>query len=92
MDDSATAAAGDARREGSLSGVDQQAPPRIGGEKARLARWHHLSMVAMCLPMLVVVGALVATGAAGGGAVLFALVCVAMMAAMMMLMRDRGSR
>ena len=43
-------------------------------------------MMAMCLPMLVVVGLLVATGVAGGGAVLYALLCLGMMAAMMMLM------
>ncbi|WP_345207067.1 hypothetical protein [Fodinibacter luteus] len=40
----------------------------------------------MCVPMLVIVAVLVATGVAGAGAVVSALFCVAIMAAMMMLM------
>jgi hypothetical protein len=44
-------------------------------------------MMAMCLPMLVIVGALVSTGVAGAGAISYAVLCVAMMAAMMTLMR-----
>ena len=48
---------------------------------------HHLLMMAMCLPMLVIVGALVITGVAGAGAIGYAVLCTAMMAAMMMLMR-----
>ncbi|WP_034712510.1 hypothetical protein [Intrasporangium chromatireducens] len=47
---------------------------------------HRLMMLACCIPMLVLVIALVATGVAGSGAVLFALLCIGMMAAMMFLM------
>jgi hypothetical protein len=56
--------------------------PQEGG-----SRWgHHLMMLACCVPMLVVVGALVATGAAGTGAIVYALICTAMMAGMMFFM------
>jgi len=47
---------------------------------------HRLMMIAFCIPMLLIVGVLVATGAAGGGAIFFALLCVGMMAAMMFMM------
>ena len=47
---------------------------------------HRLLMLACCIPMLIVVIALVASGVAGAGAVIFALLCVAMMAAMMFMM------
>ena len=40
-------------------------------------------MVACCIPMLVVVAALVATGVAGTGAIIYAVVCLAMMWLMM---------
>jgi hypothetical protein len=40
-------------------------------------------MIACCIPMLVVVAALVATGTVGIGFVLAAAMCVAMMALMM---------
>ncbi len=43
---------------------------------------HGLMMLACCVPMLVIAGALVATGVAGASAILFALICTAMMAAM----------
>lgn len=50
-------------------------------------RWgHHLMMLACCIPMLLIVGALVVTGVAGTGAIVYALVCTAMMAAMMLFM------
>jgi hypothetical protein len=47
---------------------------------------HRLMMLICCLPMLLIVGILVATGAAGSGAILYALLCTAMMAAMMFAM------
>jgi hypothetical protein len=40
-------------------------------------------MLVCCLPMLLIVVALVATGVAGPGAILYALLCTAMMATMM---------
>ncbi|EAP98722.1 hypothetical protein JNB_01100 [Janibacter sp. HTCC2649] len=43
-------------------------------------------MLLCCVPMLLIVFALVATGAAGTGAIAYALLCTAMMAAMMFLM------
>ena len=46
----------------------------------RRARWrHHLVMFACCVPMLLVVGALVAAGTLSLGAAVFALLCVVLM-------------
>ena len=51
------------------------------------SRWgHHLMMLVCCIPMLVVAGALVVTGAVGAGAIVYAVICMAMMAAMMLFM------
>lgn len=47
---------------------------------------HRWMMVACCIPMLIIVGVLVATGLAGTGAILFAVVCLGMMALMMLAM------
>jgi len=47
---------------------------------------HRWMMIACCIPMLVIVGVLVATGVAGTGAIIYAVVCLAMMALMMRLM------
>jgi hypothetical protein len=44
---------------------------------------HHWMMIVCCIPMIVVVGALVAVGAASPGWILVAVSCVAMMALMM---------
>lgn len=44
---------------------------------------HRWMMVVCCIPMLIVVGALVATGVAGAGAIIFAAVCLGMMWLMM---------
>ncbi len=44
---------------------------------------HRWMMVACCIPMLVIVGILIATGIAGTGAVIFAAVCLGAMALMM---------
>ncbi len=40
-------------------------------------------MIACCIPMLIVVAALVATGVAGTGAIIYAVVCLGMMWLMM---------
>lgn len=46
----------------------------------RRARWrHHLLMFACCVPMLLVVGVLVASGTLSVGAAVFALLCVVLM-------------
>ncbi|MCR6490954.1 hypothetical protein [Cellulomonas sp. P24] len=50
---------------------------------------HRLMMIACCIPMLVIVGILVGTGAAGSGAILFALICLGAMALMMFAMPGR---
>ena len=47
---------------------------------------HGLMMMLMCVPMLLIAGLLVVTGAAGTGAVVAAVLCMAMMAAMMFMM------
>ena len=44
---------------------------------------HRWMMIACCIPMLLVVGALVITGVAGTGAIIYAVVCLAMMWLMM---------
>lgn len=61
--------------------------PHEHGAERNGPRWgHHLMMLACCVPMLVIVGALVVSGAVGTGAIVYALICVAMMAAMMLFM------
>jgi len=47
---------------------------------------HGLMMIACCIPMLVIVGILVATGVAGSGFIIYAVLCTAMMALMMFAM------
>lgn len=44
----------------------------------------------MCLPMLILVGALIITGGLGASGLLFALACLAMMAVMMRWMNHGG--
>ncbi|MBF6557519.1 MAG: hypothetical protein IVW52_15425 [Acidimicrobiales bacterium] len=44
---------------------------------------HHWMMIACCIPMIIIVVALVAAGTIGVGWVLFAVLCVGMMALMM---------
>lgn len=52
---------------------------------------HRMMMIVCCIPMLVIVGVLVATGVAGSGFILYAVACIAMMAMMMRMMPgDRG--
>ena len=57
---------------------NQPAPRPLGGHGG-----HRWMMIACCIPMLVVVAALVATGIAGTGAIIYAVVCLAMMWLMM---------
>ena len=47
---------------------------------------HGWMMLICCIPMIVIVIALIASGTAGSGVLLWALGCVAMMAAMMFMM------
>ena len=70
-----------------VTGSSLAAQPQPGREKHERPWRHHLLMMAVCLPMVVIVGALVATGVVGAGAIAYAVLCTAMMAAMMMLMR-----
>jgi hypothetical protein len=51
---------------------------------------HGWMMWLMCLPMVLIVGYLLITGAVGGGAIIYALGCVMMMGVMMRLM-NHGS-
>lgn len=51
---------------------------------------HRLMMIACCIPMLVIVGVLVATGVVGSGAILYAFVCLGAMAVMMFAMPGDG--
>ena len=46
-------------------------------------RGHRWMMIACCIPMLVVVATLIATGVAGTGAIIYAALCLAMMWLMM---------
>ncbi len=78
---------GDVHADLPATGSSLAAQPQPGPEKHERPWRHHLLMMAMCLPMLVIVGALVITGVAGAGAIGYAVLCTAMMAAMMMLMR-----
>ena len=52
----------------------------VAGARHRGHRW---MMLACCIPMLLVVIALVATGVASASAIVYALACVAMMGVMM---------
>ena len=70
-----------------VTGSSFGAQPQPGPEKRERPWRHHLLMMVMCLPMLLIVGALVTTGIVGAGAVGYAVLCIAMMAAMMRLMR-----
>lgn len=65
-------------------GPDTAAGPAASGHPGGTR--HRLMMIACCIPMLVLVGVLVATGAVGGGAIVFALACLGMMAAMVAVM------
>ena len=58
----------------------ERAPKQRNGGHAG----HSWLMVACCIPMLMIVVALVATGVVGAGFIIYALVCTAMMAVMML--------
>lgn len=57
---------------------DQQAPGHHGPGSG-----HRWMMIACCIPMVVVVAALIVTGVAGLGAAIYAVVCLALMLPMM---------
>lgn len=57
----------------------QPEPTGAGGHSR-----HRWMMLACCVPMLIIAGALVLTGSVSVGGLVFALGCVAMMAAMML--------
>ncbi len=50
---------------------------------------HRWMMIACCIPMVVIVGVLIATGAAGSGLLLYAAICIGAMALMMFAMPGR---
>ena len=56
--------------------------PRVGSAHGGHGA-HRWMMIASCIPMLLVLGALVVSGAAGAGIIMVAVVCLAMMALMM---------
>jgi len=65
--------------------VDPQSPhqaPADGG--------HGWMMIACCIPMLIIVGALAATGVVSGVFLVYAIACTAMMAMMMRGMGGHG--
>ena len=65
--------------------VTQTPNPETG--KPESGGWgHRLLMLACCVPMFLIVFALVASGTAGSGAILFAVLCTVMMGAMMFMM------
>ena len=74
--------------DGSASTAETQTTVCLGCHVGG-ARQHWL-MWLMCLPMLVLVGALMATGGLGLGGLLYALACLGMMGAMMLWM-NHGS-
>lgn len=68
----------------SAAGQQHPAPSHQDGHEGHGARrW---LMIACCIPMLLVVAALVISGVAGSGAILFAVICLAMMWLMMLAM------
>jgi hypothetical protein len=68
---------------------DHQLHPDEDAATGHRGHGGHRLMIACCIPMLVIVGILVATGVAGTGAILFAVICLGMMAAMMFAMPGR---
>ena len=63
-----------------LSHADHQ---HSDSEHERSHGGHRWMMIACCIPMLIVVAALVVSGAAGTGAIIYAVVCLGMMWLMM---------
>ncbi len=60
--------------------------PTTPGDTGRPHHGHRWMMLACCVPMLVIVAVLLATGTAGSGAIIFAVACVGIMTAMMLAM------
>jgi hypothetical protein len=82
------------RRGREMDTLSPKAPESSGmsGARAGGGLLHgHGPMMLTCVPMIVVVAALLATGVIGASGLLFVLPCVAMMGAMMFLMA-RGRR
>ncbi|AII11178.1 hypothetical protein [Rhodococcus opacus] len=67
---------------GNNSGDERAGEQKGTGGRSR----HRWMMVACCIPMLLVAGALIATGTVGIGGLVFAVACLGMMAVMMFLM------
>ena len=80
------ATSGDPRTASSAAAATK-VPGQVSGASRR---GHSLMMLACCVPMLLIAGALVVTGVAGAGVVLAAVLCTVMMAAMMFLMPGNG--
>ena len=68
-------------------GADQEGPAQAGGHRPG----HHWLMIACCIPMLAIAGAIALSGA-GLGFFVAAVACTAMMAAMMGAMSDGDER
>lgn len=83
-----------ASHDATLHPTPQDAPttvPSPAGQPAQhRGHGHGWMMWLMCLPMVLIVGYLLITGAVGGGALIYALGCVIMMGVMMRLM-NHGS-
>ncbi len=60
--------------------------PREEGPHAAGHGSHRWMMIACCIPMVVIVAVLIATGAAGSGSLIYAAICVGAMALMMFAM------
>ena len=58
-------------------------PTEPAPTEAARRRGHHWLMWLMCVPMLLIVGTLIATGGLGAGGLLYALGCLLMMGLMM---------
>ena len=69
---------GDVHADLPARGSGLAAPPQPGPEKHQRPWRHHLLMMAMCLPMLVIVGTLVITGVAGAAAIGYAVLCLSL--------------
>ncbi|WP_145968820.1 hypothetical protein [Ornithinimicrobium sufpigmenti] len=67
--------------------LDEPPPVLPSPDHAGQGYQHGQLMWLMCVPMLALVGVLIATGAWGTGGVVYALACVAMMVGLMLWMR-----
>lgn len=75
------------------AGSTQDAPnvhrgprPPLKGHPDAAHGIHRWMMIACCIPMVVIVGVLIATGAAGSGLLLYAAICIGAMVLMMFAM------